>query len=42
VRVQTLVERFAELNESAIIVSTRVGSASLQAGAIQALKLAAA
>ena len=42
VRVQTLVERFAEVNESAIIVSTRVGSASLQAGAIQALKLAAA
>jgi HK97 family phage major capsid protein len=42
VRVQTLVERYAEVNESAIIVSTRVGSASLQAGAIQALKLAAA
>lgn len=42
VRVQTLVERFADVNESAIIVSTRVGSASLQAGAIQALKLAAA
>ncbi len=38
----TLVERFAEVNESAIIVSTRVGSASLQAGAIQALKIAAA
>jgi HK97 family phage major capsid protein len=42
VRVQTLSERFAEFNESAIIVSTRVGSASLQAGAIQALKIAAA
>ena len=42
VRVQTLVERFAEVNESAIIVSTRVGSASLQAGAIQALRIAAA
>jgi HK97 family phage major capsid protein len=41
VYVQTLQERFAEFNESALIVSTRVGSASLQAGAIQALKIAA-
>ena len=40
VRVQTLHERFADVNESALIVSTRVGSASLQAGAIQGLKLA--
>jgi HK97 family phage major capsid protein len=42
VRVTTLQERFADMFESAIIVSTRVGSASLQAGAIQALKIAAA
>ena len=42
VNIATLVERFAEVNESALIVSTRVGSASLQAGAIQALKIAAA
>ena len=41
VRVQTLSERFAEFNESAIIVSTRIGSASLQAGALQALRIAA-
>jgi HK97 family phage major capsid protein len=40
-RVQTLHERFAEFNESAIIVSTRIGSASLQANAIQALRIAA-
>jgi HK97 family phage major capsid protein len=42
VRVETLRERYAEFNESAIVVSTRLGSASLQAGAIQALKIAAA
>ncbi len=42
VNVVSIVERFAEVNESAIIVYTRVGSASLQAGAIQALKIAAA
>jgi len=42
VRVETLRERYAEFNECAIVVSTRVGSASLQAGAIQALKIAAA
>jgi len=41
VNIVTLVERFAEVNESAVIVSTRVGSAGLQAGAIQALKIAA-
>ena len=41
VRVITLQERFAEKNESALLCSTRVGSASLQAGAIQALKIAA-
>jgi len=41
VRVQTLKERYAEFNESAIIVSTRIGSASLQAGALQALRIAA-
>jgi len=41
VRVQTLSERFAEFNESAIIVSTRVGSASLQAAALQSVRIAA-
>ena len=41
VRVQIVSERFAEFNESGLIVSTRVGSASLQANALQALKLAA-
>ena len=41
VRVQTLSERFAEFNESALIVSTRIGSQSLQLGALQVLKLAA-
>lgn len=42
VRVQTLRERFAEVNESALVTSIRIGSASLQAGAIQALRIAAA
>lgn len=41
VRVQTLVERFADKYESAIIVSTRIGSASLQANSLQALQIAA-
>jgi len=41
VRVQTLSEKFAEFNESAIIVSTRLGSSSLQTGALQALKISA-
>ena len=41
VRVQTVHERYAEVNESALIVSTRVGSTGLVAGAIKSLKLAA-
>jgi HK97 family phage major capsid protein len=39
VRVTNMVERFAEFNESALLVSTRVGSTGLQAGALQAIKL---
>ena len=42
VRVQTVHERYAEFNESAVIVSTRVGSTGLVSGAIKSLKLAAA
>jgi HK97 family phage major capsid protein len=41
VRVQILRERYAEFNESAIIVSVRTGSASLQVNALQALVTAA-
>jgi HK97 family phage major capsid protein len=41
-RVAVLRERFAEVNESALVTSIRIGSASLQAGAIQALRIAAA
>jgi HK97 family phage major capsid protein len=43
-RVQTLHERFADVNLSALTAYTRIGSASLQAGAgaLQALKIAAA
>jgi HK97 family phage major capsid protein len=41
-RVQKLSERFGDVNLSALVASIRVGSASLQAGAIQALKIAAA
>jgi hypothetical protein len=41
-RINILRERYAELNESAMIVSTTVGSTALAPGAIQALKLAAA
>jgi HK97 family phage major capsid protein len=40
-RVQTIHERYAEFNESSLIVSTRVGSTGLVSGAIKALKLAA-
>lgn len=40
-RVQTLHERFADVNLSALTAYTRIGSASLQAGAIQALRIAA-
>jgi HK97 family phage major capsid protein len=42
VRVQTLVERFAEKNESALLATIRIGSTALQAGALQALRIAAA
>jgi HK97 family phage major capsid protein len=41
-RVQTLHERFADVNLSALTAYTRIGSASLQAGALQALRIAAA
>ncbi len=40
-RVAVLRERYAEVNESALITSIRLGSASLQAGPIQALRIAA-
>jgi HK97 family phage major capsid protein len=40
-RVTTLRERYADVNESALIASTRVGSAGLATGALQSLKLAA-
>jgi len=41
VRVTNLRERYADVNEGAVIVSTRVGSTGLASGAIKALKLAA-
>jgi HK97 family phage major capsid protein len=41
-RVAVLRERFAEVNESALVTSIRIGSSSLQAGAIQELRIAAA